>query len=129
MKIVVTGAFSYTGKYITRHLLAKGEQVLTLTNHPDRPDPFGGKVQAFPLDFEHENNLVEHLAGAEVLVNTYWVRFDRGTVTQQGAVENTRRLVQAAQAAGVRRSSTSASPTPRSIRVCLISAGKPPTRR
>ncbi len=103
MKIVVTGAFSYTGKYITRRLLDKGEQVLTLTNHPDRPDSFGGRVQVFPLDFEHEDNLVSYMAGADVLVNTYWVRFDRGTVTQAGAVENTRRLVHAARAAGVRR--------------------------
>jgi NADH dehydrogenase len=103
MKITVTGAFSYTGKYITRLLLDKGEQVLTLTNHPDRPDPFGGRVQAFPLDFDHENRLVSHLAGADVLVNTYWVRFDRRNNTQLGAVENTRRLVRAAQAAGVRR--------------------------
>jgi len=103
MKIIVTGAFSYTGKYITRHLLDKGEQVITLTNHPHRPDPFSRRVQAFPLDFDHENSLIDHLAGADVLVNTYWVRFDRGTVTQVGAVENTRRLVRAAQAAGVRR--------------------------
>ena len=103
MKIVVTGAFSYTGKYITRRLLDRGEQVLTLTNHPHRPDPFDGRVQAFPLDFDHEDSLVSHMAGAEVLVNTYWVRFDRGTVTQPGAVENTRRLVRAARAAGVRR--------------------------
>jgi NADH dehydrogenase len=103
MKIVVTGAFSYTGKYVTRHLLDKGEQVVTLTNHPHRPDPFDGRVQAFPLDFDHEDSLVSHMAGAEVLVNTYWVRFDRGTVTQPGAVENTRRLVRAARAAGLRR--------------------------
>lgn len=103
MKIVVTGAFSYTGKYITRRLLDRGEQVLTLTNHPHRPDPFDGRVQAFPLDFDHEDSLVSRMAGADVLVNTYWVRFDRGTVTQPGAVENTRRLVHAARAAGVRR--------------------------
>ncbi len=103
MKIVVTGAFSYTGKYITRHLLDKGEEVITFTNHPDRPDPFGGMVKTFPLDFEHENKLKSHLAGADVLVNTYWVRFDRGSVTQTGAVENTRTLVRAAQAAGLRR--------------------------
>jgi len=43
MKIVVTGAFSYSGKYITKRLLARGEEVITLTGHPNRPDPFGGK--------------------------------------------------------------------------------------
>ena len=103
MKIVVTGAFSYTGKYITRRLLDKGEQVVTLTNHPDRPNPFGGRVKAFPLDFSQESRLTAVLSGAELLVNTYWVRFDRGGVTQPGAVENTRTLIRAARAAGVRR--------------------------
>ena len=103
IKIVVTGAFSYTGKYITRHLLDKGTQVITLTNHPNRPDPFGGRVKAFPLDFDQESRLTTILTGADVLVNTYWVRFDRGTVTQPGAVENTRTLLRAARAAGVRR--------------------------
>ena len=40
MKIAVTGAFSYSGKYITKRLLARGEEVVTLTGHPNRPDPF-----------------------------------------------------------------------------------------
>jgi len=102
-KIVITGAFSYTGKYITRHLLEKGNEVITLTNHPNRPDPFAGQVKAFPLDFGQASRLTEVLSGADVLVNTYWVRFDRGSVTQPGAVENTRTLVMAARAAGVRR--------------------------
>jgi uncharacterized protein YbjT (DUF2867 family) len=103
MNIVVTGAFSYTGKYIARCLLEKGENIITLTNHPNRPDPFNGKVKAFPLNFDYKSNLASSMAGADVLVNTYWVRFDRGAVTQAGAVENTHVLMQAAHAAGVRR--------------------------
>ena len=99
----VTGAFSYTGKYITRRLLAKGAQVITLTGHPGRPNEFGGKVAAFPFDFEHPDRLVETLRGVDVLYNTYWVRFDHADVTYQHAVENTIRLVTAAQEAGVRR--------------------------
>ncbi len=51
MKIAVTGAFSYSGKYITHRLLARGEDVITLTNHPNRPDPFEGRVRAFPMNF------------------------------------------------------------------------------
>jgi NADH dehydrogenase len=103
MKIAVTGAFSYSGKYITRRLLARGEEVITLTGHPNRPDPFSGKVKAFPLDFGDEGRLTASLRGADVLVNTYWVRFDRGQNTQPGAVENTRKLIHAAKAAGVKR--------------------------
>ena len=103
MKIAVTGAFSYSGKYIARRLLARGADVFTLTGHPNRPDPFGGRVLAFPLDFANASELTANLRGADVLVNTYWVRFDKGANTQPAAVENTRRLVNAAVAAGVKR--------------------------
>lgn len=103
MKIAVTGAFSYSGKYITRRLLAKDEEVITLTNHPNRPDPFGGKVKAFPLNFQNGQELTSNLRGVDVLVNTYWVRFDKGNNTQPQAVENTKILVEAAIRAGVKR--------------------------
>ena len=102
MKIAVTGAFSYSGKYIAKRLLARGEEVITLTGHPNRPDPFNGQIKAYPLDFD-EASMTKSLQGVEVLVNTYWVRFDKGENTQPRAVENTRKLVNAAKAAGVKR--------------------------
>lgn len=102
MKIAVTGAFSYSGKYITKRLLARGEEVITLTGHPNRPDPFGGKVKVYPLDFD-EAGTTHNLQGVDVLVNTYWVRFDKGANTQPRAVENTRKLINAAKAASVKR--------------------------
>ncbi len=103
MKIAVTGSFSYTGKYITRRLLASGDEVVTLTGHPHRPDPFDGRVKALPLDFSDEASLAAILHGADVLVNTYWVRFDRGENTQAQAVKNTRTLLRSARTAGIRR--------------------------
>ena len=102
MKIAVTGAFSFSGKYITKRLLALGEEVITLTGHPNRPDPFGGKVKTYPLDFD-ETSMTQSLQGADVLVDTYWVRFDKGENTQPRAVENTCKLINAAKAAGVKR--------------------------
>ena len=102
MKIAVTGAFSYSGKYITKGLLERGAEVITLTGHPNRPNPFDGKVKAYPLDFD-EAGMTRSLQGVDVLVNTYWVRFDKGRNTQPRAVENTRKLVNAAKAAGVKR--------------------------
>ncbi len=103
MKIAVTGAFSYSGKYITKKLLERGEEVVTLTNHPNRPDPFNGKVKAFPLNFTNETELENTLRGVDVLVNTYWIRFDKGGNTQPKAVENTKVLVKAAAKAAVKR--------------------------
>lgn len=102
MKIAVTGSFSYSGKYITRQLLERGEKVITLTGHPNRPDPFNGQVKAYPLDFD-EAGMTKSLQSVDVLVNTYWVRFDKGENTQPRAVENTKILVNAAKAAGVKR--------------------------
>jgi uncharacterized protein YbjT (DUF2867 family) len=103
MKIAVTGAFSYSGKYIARRLLDRGEQVITLTGHPDRSDPFKGKIQAFPLDFSDPEELTSSLANINTLYNTYWIRFDRGKNTQAQAVHNTGVLVDAARQAGVKR--------------------------
>jgi NADH dehydrogenase len=103
MKIAVTGAFSYSGKYIAKHLLEGGAEVFTLTNHPNRPDPFNGRVKTVPLNFADENGLVQALRGADALVNTYWIRFDKGNNTQPKAVENTKALINAAAKAGVNR--------------------------
>lgn len=103
MKIAVTGAYSYSGKYITARLLKRGEEVITLTNHPNRPDPFNGQVKAFPLNFENQSELTGSLRGVDVLVNTYWVRFDKGANTQPQAVKNTKILIDAAVKANVKR--------------------------
>lgn len=99
---VVTGAFSFTGRYIAEQLLDCGRRVRTLTRRPaPTPHPLAGKVEAAPFVFD--DSLVEILRGAETFYNTYWVRFERGAQTFARAVENTRRLVDAARRAGVRR--------------------------
>jgi len=100
---VITGAFSYTGKYITRRLLAMGKEVRTLTGHPNNPNPFGDQVKAYPFNFDNAEQLVESLRGATTLYNTYWIRFSHGTTTFDVAVENTKKLIKAAEEAGVQR--------------------------
>ncbi|PKB63583.1 MAG: epimerase [SAR202 cluster bacterium Io17-Chloro-G2] len=100
---VVTGAFSYTGKYIAQRLLSMGKSVTTLTNHPQRPDPVLNSIQIHRYNFQDTHQLEESLRGATTLYNTYWLRFARGLSTFELAVENTETLIQAARAAGVRR--------------------------
>lgn len=101
--VVITGAFGYTGKYATRLLLDLGYRVRTLTNHPRRENPFGDRVEVFPYDFGRGARLQQALAGASTLINTYWVRFPRGRSTFEAAVQNTRKLIQAAKLAGIER--------------------------
>jgi len=100
---VVTGAFSYTGKYITQRLLSMGKRVRTLTGHPNRQNPFGEQVTVSPFNFDDPAELTKSLRGATTLYNTYWVRFSHGRVTFDEAVENTKALIKAAGEAGVRR--------------------------
>ena len=102
-KHAVTGAFGYSGKYITYRLLDKGHKVITLTNSLHRPNPFGENVRAFPFNFDQPEKLTESLRGVSVLYNTYWIRFNHPLFTQADAVKNTIILFQAAQAAGVER--------------------------
>jgi len=101
--VVITGAFSYTGKYATRILLDRGYRIRTLTYHPERVNPFGEKVKVFRYNFDNPERLTETLRGASMLINTYWVRFPRGKSTFDSAVQNTRTLIAAAKNAGVRR--------------------------
>jgi uncharacterized protein YbjT (DUF2867 family) len=101
--VVITGAFSYTGKYATGLLLSRGYRIRTLTYHPERENPFGDKVQVFPYNFEAPERLAETLRGVSTLINTYWVRFPYGSATFEAAVQNTRALICAAKNAGVRR--------------------------
>ncbi|HEY1502308.1 MAG TPA: NAD(P)H-binding protein [Acidobacteriaceae bacterium] len=102
-RVVITGALSYTGKYVTRLLLSHGHQIRTLTNHPERENPFGERVQVFPYSFHDPEQLRRTLHGASTLINTYWVRFPHGASTFETAVQNTRTLIAAAKDAGVRR--------------------------
>jgi len=103
MRIAVTGAFGYSGRYITKRLLEAGHEVITLTNSMNRPNPFGEKVKAFPLHFEETDRLRDSLRGVQTLINTYWVRFDHRLFTHDQAVANTKVLFSAAKAAGVGR--------------------------
>ena len=103
MRIAVTGAFGYSGRYITKRLLGAGHEVITLTNSIHRPNPFGEKVTAFPFHFEEPQKLRGSLTGVDTLVNTYWVRFDHRLFTHGEAVENTKILFAAAREAGVQR--------------------------
>ena len=73
---VVTGAFSFTGRYVSARLLESGREVRTLTRRPQSESPFGDRVRAFPLD--HGPTAAP---GRRHLHNTYWIRFPGGGTT------------------------------------------------
>jgi NADH dehydrogenase len=99
----VTGAFGYSGKYITQKLLSENVKVITLTNSVNRPNPFGDKVKAFPFNFDNKDELCKTFENVKVLYNTYWVRFNHSTFKHSTAVENTLKMFDAAKIAGVEK--------------------------
>jgi NADH dehydrogenase len=104
MRIVVTGAYGFSGKYIAWRLLDLKHDVITLTNSPQRSNPFGESVKAFPYNFSKPHELENSLCGVDILINTYWVRFDKPPYFGFAqAVANAKVLFEAAKRAGVRR--------------------------
>lgn len=102
-KHAVTGAFGYSGKYIAKRLLDLGHKVITITNSVHRANPFGGRVKAYPFNFDDPAKLADSLNGVSVLYNTYWVRFNHRMFQHADAVKNTITMFEAAKVAGVER--------------------------
>jgi uncharacterized protein YbjT (DUF2867 family) len=104
MRVAVTGAYGYSGRYMARRLLAQGHDVLTLTNSTHRSNPFGSQVKAHPFNFDNPALLEATLRDVDVLINNYWVRFDMPPLfTHAGAVRNAKVLFDAAKRASVGR--------------------------
>ena len=98
---VITGAFGYTGRYVARHLMDQGVRVKTLTRRRADQNPFDDLVEAIPLDFSDPDGLCRSMQGADVLYNTYWIRYERGQITFDHVVKNTRSLFRAAKRAAI----------------------------
>jgi NADH dehydrogenase len=101
MLVAVTGGFGFSGRYIGRALIQQGIETITLVNDPERyPDHEFSKVVAY--NFKNPDQLVADLQGTDILINTYWIRFPYKKISFTHAIENSRTLLNAARAAGVR---------------------------
>ena len=100
---MVTGAFSFTGRYVAKRLLADGEEVRTMTRFPQSASPFSQEVRAVPYDYDSLDSLTEALAGCNRLINTYWRRQPEGALGYDRVVQQSKNLFAAAKAAGVER--------------------------
>jgi NADH dehydrogenase len=100
---VVTGAFSFIGSATARSLFARGYAVRTLTNRSVPVNDPGGPVEVHPLQFTDTAAIVEAMRGADVFVNTYWVRYPYVGTGFDAAIANSAVLFNAARDAGVRR--------------------------
>ncbi len=103
MEVALTGAFSYSGRYIAKKLLSKGIKIRALTNHP-KPELFPQhSIPVFPLQFKEEGPLIDFLKGTEVFINTYWIRYPHKEQTHEKAATNIQFLTQCAKRAGIKK--------------------------
>src|SRR5205085_12234573 len=70
---------------------------------PDEGSPLRSRLDVYPFNFDHPEKLVTSLRGADVLYNTYWVRFNHDGNGFDQAIRNTQVLMEAAKKAGVRK--------------------------
>lgn len=99
----VTGATSYTGRFIAERLVAGGRSFIDLTRRPSATQPLGAAARSALLEFDHPELLAQTLEGVDTLYNTFWIRFERGPITYPLAIDRSRILFAAAARAGVRR--------------------------
>ena len=99
-RIVITGAFSYTGAAVSQELLRRGYSIHSLTNR--QPLQKDNAISSAPLRFERDY-LKGELGGANTFVNTYWVRLPYAGQSFASAVKNSKMLIDAAVSAGVKR--------------------------
>jgi NADH dehydrogenase len=99
-RAVITGAFSFTGSAVAREMIRRGWSVHTLTN---RTPPTDAKtLTSSPLKFDLQY-LKKTIEGADLFINTYWVRLPWKNIGFQTAIDSTRLLVKAVQEAKVPR--------------------------
>ncbi|MBA3724881.1 MAG: NmrA family NAD(P)-binding protein [Armatimonadetes bacterium] len=100
---VVTGPLSFTGKYLTKLLIVSGKTVAGFTNDSSRANPFTGQLDLVRFTFDDVDAMASAMRGAQTFYNTYWIRYPRGEMTYERAVENSVALFTAAKLAGVQR--------------------------
>lgn len=103
MTYMVTGAFSFTGRYVTKRLLQDGCEVRTMTRRPQEMNPFSQYVEVVGHDFDDVDVLSRALDGCDRLVNTYWWRLPEGKLGYDRVVRRSQNLFTAAKAVGIER--------------------------
>ena len=103
MSNLITGAFSFSGRYITLELLKTGETIATLTGHPKPDYAYYDKIKILPFNFHDFNAMVENFRGVDTFYNSYWIRFPHGNTSWRVAIINCQKLFKACKIAGVKK--------------------------
>jgi nucleoside-diphosphate-sugar epimerase len=110
-RVAITGARSYTGRYLAARHLAAGDEIVSLSSRTTpiaahnvgADDAEAGRLTTHPLSFDDEAALGSALEGVDTLYSTYWIRFATADDSHHDAAERVGGLFELARAAGVRK--------------------------
>jgi uncharacterized protein YbjT (DUF2867 family) len=108
-RATVLGGSGFIGRYIVQRLAAKGAVVAVVSRHASdagflRPLGDVGQIALIDASLADEARLAASLAGADAVVSSVGILYERGRQTFRAAhVEGPARLARLARAAGVRR--------------------------
>src|SRR5918996_958991 len=104
MRIAVIGATGFVGSHVVPHLVREGHRVVAVSRGGRRMTGWGDAVDARAANVETGTGLGDALAGADAVVHLVAIPRETGGRRFDAVnVEGTRRVVDAATAAGLRR--------------------------
>jgi NADH dehydrogenase len=102
--VAVVGATGFVGRAVVRHLAGAGHRVVALSREGKRLAAWPENVEARAADVATGRGLDEGLSGSDAVVHLVAIPRESGGATfDQVNVGGTRRVVEAAERAGVRR--------------------------
>lgn len=96
-KVLITGALSYSGRYIAQALHEEGYQVSSLEGERSMQKPNPNNYPVIPFNWAQPERMAEACEGAQMLVNTYWIRPTEGADVGALAEERCRILIDMAK--------------------------------
>jgi NADH dehydrogenase len=104
MNIAVVGATGFVGSHVVPHLVEAGHRVVAISRTGRRLPEWTDAVEPRVADVTTGSGLEEALAGADAIVHLVAIpRETKGRRFEEVNVRGTRRVVDAAQRAGIRR--------------------------
>ena len=97
--VAITGALSYTGRYLSKALLDSGtssvlsfsRRKVPISSHILSPTDLS-RITTAPLNFDDREGMKEKLEGVDVLFCTYWIRFEKFGDTHEKAAKRVREV-------------------------------------